>query len=337
MKFQQNNTTNKKKIVILATGGTIVCSGEDEFNVSMDIKMADIIQAIPGIRESAEIEVQEVSNIPSSAMTSRIWIDLATAAQNALNRPDIDAVIVTHGTDTMEESAFFLNMVLKTTKPVVFTGAMRTGTSISADGPANLVNAVALACDEASCCKGVLVCLNGQINTARDCMKTNTLALETFQGRDVGFLGMMVGGVAHYYMQSTRPHTVQTEFSLADLAPGVPFPRVDIVYGYAGDDSGFVSQSIALGARGIVVAGMGNGTISPKMEAALGDAVSHGIVVVRSTRVPAGLVTESVERWKEYGLIPSQGFSPQKARILLQLLLLKGADHQTIDEAFQRY
>jgi len=337
MKQQKQITANKKKIVVLATGGTIVCSGEDEFNVSMDIKMADIIQAIPGIREKARVEVQEVSNIPSSAMTFRIWMDLVSTTQSVLERPDVYGVVVTHGTDTMEETAFFLNLVLKTTKPVVFTGAMRTGTSISTDGPANLLNAVALACDEASCGKGVLVCLNGQINTARDCMKTNTLSLETFQGRDVGFLGLMVGGVAHFYMQSTRPHTTNTEFSLSDFTLGSALPRVDIVYGFADDDGGFVSQAIALGAKGIVVAGTGNGTISPKMEATLGDAVSHGIVVVRSTRVAAGLVTESVDRWKEYGFIPSGGFSPQKARILLQLLLLKGFDHQTIAEAFQRY
>lgn len=333
---------NKPKIVLLGTGGTIVSSGASETQMTgysiQDVQVSDIIRAVPSLKEVAELESVSVCNIPSSCINASIWFDLARECQKACDDESVTGVVITHGTDTMEETAFFLNLVLKTQKPVVLTGAMRPSTALSADGPLNLLNAVRVASDSQSVGKGVLVCLNGIINSARDVTKTNTTAVQTFKSLDFGMLGFVVGNEVCYYTQSTRPHTMATEFSLTDFEGMTDLPCVDIVYAHADDDARLVDAAVQTGARGIIHAGTGHGTISDKVQEALFAAAKKGVVVVRASRVVTGPVLNSLTRWQEAGFIPSRTFSAQKARVLLQLLLLRhGNNVAEIAKRFDLY
>lgn len=333
---------NKPKIVLLGTGGTIVSSGSSETQMTgysiQDVQVNDIVRAVPSLKEVAELECISVCNIPSSCINASIWFDLARACQKACDDESVTGVVITHGTDTMEETAFFLNLVLKTQKPVVLTGAMRPSTALSADGPLNLLNAVRVAAAPESVGKGVLVCLNGIINSARDVTKTNTTAVETFKSFDFGMLGFVVGDEVSYFTQSTRPHTMQTEFSISDFSNRTDLPCVDIIYAHADDDARLVDAAVQTGALGIIHAGTGHGTISDKVQEALFAAAKKGVVIVRASRVVTGPVLNSLARWQDAGFIPARTFSAQKARILLQLLLLRhGNNVAEIAKKFDEY
>ncbi len=238
----------------------------------------------------------------------------------------------------MEETAFFLNLILNTRKPVVLTGSMRPATAISADGYLNILNAVRVAASPLSHDQGVLIVLNGVINSARHTTKTNTLSVETFKAPEFGMLGYVVGNEIEYLTKSLKPHTYQCEFSIEEFNEDETVPRVDIIYAHADDDGTFVEASLANGAQGIVHAGTGHGSISYKMEEALKQASAAGCAVIRASRVPTGAVLEGHARWQDAGFTPSRTLSPMKARILLQLLLKRhGNDRSIIQEAFKRY
>lgn len=332
----------KPHVAIVSTGGTIVSSGASETQMTgysiQGLRVDDLIAAVPSLANVAEITVHPVCNIPSSCINEAVWLRLCEVVQHLADNPNIDGIVITHGTDTMEETAFFLNLVLKSNKPVVITGAMRPATALSADGPLNLYNAVQVAGNEAVCGKGVLIVLNGLITGARDTTKTNTTAVQTFQSRDFGAYGYVIGNDIEFFSQSTKPHTLQTEFTLQDLMKVSSLPRVDIVYAHGGEDGLFINAAVKAGAKGIIYAGTGHGTVSEKAEEALNKAVQAGVMVVRASRTGSGLVLDGLTRWQEAGFIPSRSLSPQKARILLELsIALWGADHNQIAKAFKNY
>jgi L-asparaginase len=236
----------------------------------------------------------------------------------------------------MKETAYFLNLVVKSKKPVVVVGAMRPSTAISADGPINLYNAVILAASKEASGKGVLVCMNDQINGARDVTKTNTSTADTFRAPELGFLGYMQDNKPYFYRESTRMKTIDTEFDVSKLET---LPRVDIVYGYANEDRVAIDAFVAAGAKGIVHAGPGDGSIArPAVEPALIEARKKGIAIVRSSRVGNGVVARNGEaKDDELDFVVADTLNAQKARILLSLALTKTRDAKEIQRMFYTY
>ena len=269
-------------------------------------------------------------------MNNEYWLKLAKRINELLAQDDVDGIVITHGTDTIEETAYFLNLVVKSRKPVVIVGAMRPSTAISADGPVNLYNATILAASEAAVGKGVLVVLNDQINGAREVTKTNTANADTFRSWELGFLGYMQDNKPHFYRQSTRRHTADTEFDVSKLDA---LPAVDIVYGYANMNRTAVDAFVAAGDKGIIHAGVGDGSLArPAVEPALIDARKKGVIIVRSSRVGNGIVARNGEaKDDDLDFVVSDTLNPQKARILLMLALTKTNNTKEIQRMFYTY
>ena len=327
------------KIVVFATGGTIVSSGDDPTQLTgyriKGLNVESLISGVPALKRVADLEAEQIANIDSMSMTSDVWLKLARGIEAAAARDDVDGIVITHGTDTMEETAFFLNLVLKTEKPVVITGAMRPATAISADGPLNLLNAVRVAADPEACGKGVLVVLNDVIVTARDATKLHPTNVATFRGPDLGMIGMISGDDILFIGTSARPHTTASEFSLDDLEGLEKLPRVDILYSHADDDGVFADAAVAAGAQAIVHAGTGNGSIHKETEKALMRAAEKGVLIVRATRTGSGAVTPGIEEWQRAGFVPAGTLNPQKARILAQLVIAKHDHAHEADATLQ--
>jgi L-asparaginase len=269
-------------------------------------------------------------------MNNEAWLKLAKRVNELLARDDVDGIVITHGTDTIEETAYFLNLVVKSRKPVVIVGAMRPGTALSADGPINLYNAAILAGSEEAVGKGVLVTLNDEINGAREVSKTNTATTGTFRNWEMGFLGYMQDNKPHFYRQSTRKHTIDTEFDVSKLES---LPAVDIVYGYANMNRIPIDAFVAAGDKGLVHAGAGDGSLArPAIEPALIDARKKGVVIVRASRVGNGIVARNGEADDDkQDFVVSDTLNPQKARILLMLALTKTSDTKEIQRMFYTY
>ena len=337
----------KKKIILMSTGGTIVSSGESATQTTGyrlgHLSINALLDQLPDLKDKIELEQEAVSHVDSSSMTSEIWLKLARSVQSAVDHDDVDAVVITHGTDTMEETAYFLHLILKTQKPVVITGAMRPATALSADGILNLYNAFQVALDEQSQGLGVLMVLNNTIGSARFSTKTNTTNVATFSGLNTGELGAVIDNAVMYYNRSTRPHTMATPFSVHDFDQDESFPRVDILISHADDDSMLVDAAVAIGTKGIVFAGLGNGCVPDKVlpglkRAGLKRASETGVRVIRSSRVFTGPVFNGLSEWEEAGLISSWNLSAVKSRVLLQLALKKGiTDIDALREMFERY
>lgn len=332
----------KKKIILMSTGGTIVSSGESATQTTGyrlgHLSINALLDQLPDLKDKIELEQEAVSHVDSSSMTSEIWLKLARSVQTAVDRDDVDGVVITHGTDTMEETAYFLHLILKTQKPVVITGAMRPATALSADGILNLYNAFQVALDEQSQGLGVLMVLNNTIGSARFSTKTNTTNVATFSGLNTGELGAVIDNAVMYYNRSTRPHTMATPFSVHDFDQDESFPRVDILISHTDDDSMLVDAAVAIGAKGIVFAGLGNGCVPDKVLPGLKRASEAGVRVIRSSRVFTGPVFNGLSEWEEAGLISSWNLSAVKSRILLQLALKKGiTDIGALREMFERY
>lgn len=333
-----NFANAKPTIAILATGGTIAGSSGGDLNTSYKsgaIGVDKLISAVPELANIANIKGEQISNIGSQAMNNEVWLKLAKRVNEILSNNEADGIVITHGTDTMEETAYFLNLVVKSNKPVVMTGAMRNSDSLSPDGPLNLYNAVNVAMNKESAGKGVLVVMNDEIHSARDVTKMNTTNVDTFKSPNSGKIGVVYYGNVKFYMQPLRKHTTQSEFDVSNLKE---LPRVDIIYDFANMNSDYVNTAINNGAKGIINAGLGNGNIYPATELALGEAVKKGVVVVRSSRVPTGETTQNGETDdKKYGFLTADNLNPQKARILLMLALSMGYSPAQIQECFFKY
>ena len=323
------------KIAILATGGTIAGSidsavattGYTAGVVGVDV----LIKAVPEIQNLAKIEGQQIANIDSSNMRDEIWLKLAQEI-NKLFASGVDGVVITHGTDTMEETAYFLNLTIKSDKSVVLVGAMRPSTAISADGPKNLYNAVALAADKNA--KGVIVAMNDKIQSARAVVKTHTLNVDAFSSPDFGDLGYIVDGKVYFYNNVAKTRTKKAPFNVKNLKE---LPKVDILYSYSNDGSGVAAKALfENGTKGIVVAGSGAGSIHEAQKEVLKELLAKGLKVAVSSRVVAGRVAVS-EADKKLGFISAEDLNPQKARILLMLALTKTNDVKKIQEYFLKY
>jgi L-asparaginase len=327
-------------VTILATGGTIAGTGSTSTTTvgytAATVGVARLIEAVPELKKVANVSGEQVVQIASENMNNETWLKLAKRVNELLAKDDVDGIVITHGTDTIEETAYFLNLVVKSKKPVVIVGAMRPSTAISADGPVNLYDATILAASEAAVGKGVLVMLNDQINGAREVTKTNTSNADTFRSWELGFLGYMQDNKPYFYRQSTRKHTADTEFDVSKLDA---LPAVDIVYGYANMNRLPVDAFVAAGDKGIVHAGVGDGSLArPAVEPALIEARKKGVVIVRSSRVGNGIVARNGEaKDDELDFVVSDTLNPQKARILLMLALTKTSDTKEIQRMFYTY
>src|ERR1700682_195835 len=327
-------------VMVLATGGTIAGTGASSTTVvgytAATVGIERLLNAVPELKTVANVKGEQVFQIASENMNNDYWLKLAKHVNALLAQDDVDGIVITHGTDTIEETSYFLNLVVKSRKPVVIVGSMRPSTAISADGPINIYNGVATAASPDAAGKGVLVVLNDQINGARDVTKTNTSNTDTFRNWELGFMGYMRDGVPHFYRVSTRKNTVETEFDVSGT--DVP-PQVDIVYGYVNMNGIAVDAFVAAGARAIIYAGTGEGTVADSgIESALIEARKKGVVVVRSSRVGNGLVTRSAEnRDDEFGFVVADTLSPQKARILAMLALTKTHDVGQIQRMVYEY
>jgi L-asparaginase len=332
------DTSNKPNVVILATGGTIAgaaASGTQAGYTSGAVNIDTMIAGVPGIMNLANIKGEQISNVGSQDMTFDILLKLAKRINALAQSPEVDGIVVTHGTDTMEESAYFLNLTAKTDKPIVMVGSMRPSTAVSADGPLNLYNAVGVAADPKAKGRGVLVVMNDSIHGAHSLTKTSTTAVQTFMSPDRGLVGVANYGKNDFYTSPQWKHTSESEFDITNVTE---LPRVDIIFTSLDSSPDLIDAAVANGAKGIVIAGVGNGNMNKASLTAAGNAVKKGVTVVRSSRVATGAVGRDVEiKDDEYGFIASDELNPQKARILLSLALLKRQTPQQIQQLFYTY
>ena len=328
----------KANVVILATGGTIAgaaSSGTQAGYKSGAVTIDAMIAAVPGIDKLAVIKGEQISNVGSQDMSFDILLKVAKRINELAKTNGVDGFVITHGTDTLEESAFFLNLTVKTDKPVVMVGSMRPSTAVSADGPLNLYNAVAVAADPKAKGRGVLVVMNDWIHGAHSLTKTSTTAVQTFLSPVRGLVGTTTYGKQDYYTTPSWKHTTATEF---DISAVTTIPRVDIIYASADSSSDLIDAAVEKGAKGIVIAGVGNGNMNKASVDAAAAAVKKGVVVVRSSRVTTGAVGRNVELDDDkLGFIASDELNPQKARILLGLALLKPHKPAELQTMFQTY
>jgi L-asparaginase len=328
----------RANIVVLATGGTIAgaaATGTQAAYTSGAVTIDTMLAAVPGIKDLANIKGEQISNVGSQDMTVDIMLTLAKRINTLLAQNDIDGIVVTHGTDTLEETAFFLNLVVKSEKPVVMVGSMRPSTAVSADGPLNLFDAVGVAADPNSAGRGVLVVMNDWIHGAHSLTKTSTTAIQTFMSPLRGLVGVSSYGKNDFYNTPHWTHTTGSEFDVASVSK---LPRVDILFAYSDMASDLIDASVANGSKGIVIAGVGNGNMNKASLEAAARAAKKGVVVVRSSRVVTGTVGRNVEvNDDEMNLVASDELNPQKSRILLMLALLKTRPLAEIQDLFYRY
>ena len=321
-------------VTVLSTGGTIASKHDPlKGGYLPALSGEDLVAAVPAIKKIAQVQVEQISNISSSDMTPEIWIRLAARVNELLAKPEIAGIVVTHGTNTLEETAYFLDLTTTSTKPVILVGAERPASDSDSDGPRNLFDAIRVAIAPEALSKGVMVVMNGQINAARDVTKTNTSQVETFRGLEFGELGVVDAQSVRFYRAPLRRQTIAVD-SKTQLG------SVAIVMSYAGADGLVIRAMLRDGAvQGLVIAGLGLGGVPGSMFDAIKEARARGIPVVISTRVPTGRVFPlsankgSALTLKQIGCVLADNLSPQKARILLMLALTKTHD----PEALQKY
>jgi len=326
------------RVIILATGGTIAGAGAASDRAGYTagkIPIDDLIGAIPTVKKIANITGEQIASVGSQDMTIDIWKKLAVRANQIFKNNEADAIVVTHGTDTQEETGYFLDLLVASEKPVVLTGSMRPATAISADGPKNLYDTITVAIDPKSKGRGVLVSFNEGIFDSREVMKLSTTKTNAFGSPNTGPIGQAYDGRVEYYSSSAREVNVNTPFSVnADTK----LPRVDIVYMYADAPADMIDLLISKKVDGIVTAGVGNGNFNKAFTEAVKRAVAAGIIVCRASRTPSGRVVLHDEiNDDELGTIVSDDLTPQKARILLMLGLTKTKDKKQLQDYFFKY
>ena len=324
------------RIIILATGGTIAGSGASATKAAYTagkVPIDDLLNAVPQIHAYGKITGEQIAQIGSQDMNVVTWLKLSNRINQIFKENLADAVVVTHGTDTQEETAYFLDLTVMSDKPVVIVGAMRPSTAMSQDGNRNLLDAVMVAANTKSQGKGVVVAMDEKIYDARDVTKTSTTNLETFQSRNFGPIGLIYDGKVNYYYQSLR--NPSRKFDVAKLNS---LPQVEIVYGYADASPNPVYCMINSGPKGIVYAGMGNGNFGEPVGKALAEAAKKGILVCRSARAGSGRITLDNEvKDAELGFVVSDDLNPQKSRVLLMLSLTETSDRAKIQQNFFDY
>jgi L-asparaginase type II len=328
-----------RNVTILATGGTIAGTGATSTTTvgytAATVGVQALIKAVPELANVANVSGEQVFQIASESMTNDHWLTLAKRINTLLAQPDVDGIVITHGTDTLEETAYFLNLVVKSRKPVVLVGSMRPSTAMSADGPINLYNAVQVAASPEAVGKGVLVVMNDQIHAAREVTKTNTTTPDTFKTSELGMLGYVQGSRVAFYRASLRKHTADTEFDVSKLQA---LPQVDISYTYANVGPAAVNAFVASGDKGLIHAAVGDGSIPANLKPALVAAREKGVVIVRASRVGQGIVARNGEaNDDQLDFVVADTLNPQKARILLMLALTRTSDTKDIQRMFYTY
>ncbi|WP_281215873.1 type II asparaginase [Bacillus altitudinis] len=332
-------TGNKSlsNIKVLATGGTIAGSSDSNTDTtgykSGALGIDKVIASVPQLKDIANVTGEQVANVGSENVDNTLLLKLAKRVNQLLNDDQVDGIVVTHGTDTLEETAYFLHLVVKSDKPVVVVGSMRPASAISADGPLNLYHAVKIASTKEAKGKGVMVTLNDRIASARFITKTNTTTTDSFKSLEQGYIGEVAGEVVSFYNEPTRKHTADSEFDISKLKE---LPQVDILYGYQNDQKYVYDAAVKAGAKGIVVAAAGNGTMSTEAINGATDAVKKDVVIVRSSRAGNGIVTHE-KMDDEHHFVSSDSLNPQKARILLMLALTKTNDPDKIQSYYEQY
>lgn len=322
-----------RKIMMIGTGGTIAGTGNGSSALTEyragSIGVDDLMQAVPALAEYGPFESVQFSNIDSSEMSPYRWVRLALLVNEVAKRDDISGIVITHGTDTMEETAYFLQLTVNTNKPIVMTGSMRPATALSADGPVNLLQAVQVARSKNAWNQGVLVVMNGYIDSAREVAKLHTTDMATFGNAQLGHMGCVQNGKAYFYYTPCRTHTSDSEFILREE---VELPTVGIVNLYGGMDTEILSV-VANRSQGLVIGGFGHGTLPQGVRNALKKIT---IPKVRSSRIGNGIVSSNSLDVKE-GFIVSDSLSPVKARILLMLALQKEQSREELERIFDTY
>jgi L-asparaginase len=325
-------------VVVLATGGTIAGKAGSDVQAgytSGQVGVKELLDAVPQAKKLAHLRGEQISNIGSQDMNDSVWIALADRINTLLAQDDVDGIVITHGTDTIEETAYFLNLVTKSKKPVVLTAAMRPATALSADGPLNFFNAVAVAANKDAHGRGVLVVVNDWIHGAASLTKTSTTAVQTFMSPMSGLIGTVAYGEIEWLREPIGKNTVNSEFSVNKTTV---LPRVDIIMAYENMDGALINSAAIAGAKGIVIAGVGNGNMTKAALDAAAAQAKKGIVVVRSSRVTTGQVGRDVEVDDDkYGFVASLALNPQKARVLLRLALMKTNSPMSIQHMFDTY
>jgi L-asparaginase len=326
------------RVIILATGGTIAGAGKSSDRAGYTagkIPIDDLIGSIPTVKKVADITGEQIASVGSQDMTTDIWKKLAVRANEIFAKNEADAIVVTHGTDTQEETGYFLDLLVNSKKPVVLTGSMRPATAISADGPKNLYDAITVAVSPKSVGRGVLISFNEGIFDAREVMKLSTTKVNAFGSPNSGPIGQVYDGKVEYYSTSVRQVTESSPFSIKS---DTKLPRVDIVYMYADAPSDQIDMLINKKVDGIVIAGVGNGNFNKAYMDAVKRAIQAGVIVCRASRTPSGrVVLEDEINDEELGTIVSDDLTPQKARILLMLGLTKSRDKKTLQKYFFTY
>src|SRR6476469_4199252 len=321
------------RVIILATGGTIAGAGASADRAGYTagkIPIEDLIGAIPTVKKIATITGEQISSVGSQDMTIDIWKKLAVRINEIIAKKQADAIVVTHGTDTQEETAYFLDLVVPSAMPVVLTGSMRPATAISADGPKNLYDAITVAINPKSKGRGVLVSFNEGIFDGREVMKMSTTFTNAFGSPNTGPIGHAYDGKVEYYANATREVNPQNPVV---IKADTKLPRVDIVYMYADAPSDMIDMLIAKKVDGIVIAGVGNGNFNKAYMDAVKRAVQAGIVVCRASRTHSGrVVLEDEINDDELGTIVSDDLTPQKARVMLMLGLTKTKDRKQLQD-----
>jgi L-asparaginase len=294
-----------------------------------------MINAIPDAKKLANIKGEQISNVGSQDMSFEIMMKIANRINELEKSGDVDGIVITHGTDTMEETAYFLNLVSKATKPIVLVGSMRPSTAISPDGPLNLYNAIAVAADPNAKGHGVMLVMNDWIHSAQTIVKVNTTAVQTFMSPMQGLIGTTNYGKNEFYRKPNKKYGAENAFSIQGAKK---LPRVDIVYGCVDMSADLIDASVEKGAKGIVIAGVGNGNMTKAALDACKRANQKGVTVVRSTRVATGDVSRDVEvKDNEVGTLASYELNPQKSRILLSVALLEKRSPEEIQKFFLCY
>jgi L-asparaginase len=329
----------KPVVRLIATGGTIAMKIDPVKKAPVPaISGDDLVATVPEIAQVARVEVENLSNVPSDYMDPERWTQLTQAVQKALARPEIAGVIVSHGTDTLEETGYWLDLTVASDKPIVLIGAQRNASERDFDGPRNLLNAARIAVSPEARGKGAMIALDDKINAARDAVKTQTSDVDTFKSGELGLLGVADRDRVIFYRAPLR----RQHIALHALKEGEKLPRVDIVAMYGGVDGALVRAAVAAGAKGLVIQAAGWGNVNIPMYEAIGEAIKKGVPVVISTRVWTGRVQPNYgfkgggQTLQEEGAVFADNLSPQKARILLLLALHSGANPKELQRLFDR-
>ena len=325
-------------VVILATGGTIAGAGASAANsatyAAAKVPVDKLIAGLPEISKVANVRGEQVFQIASESFTNDNLVVLAKRVSALSKQADVDGIVITHGTDTLEETAYFLNLVVRTAKPIIVVGSMRPGTALSADGALNLYDAVNVAASKDAGGKGVLVTMNDEIQSGRDVSKVVNIKTEAFKSQ-WGPLGMIVEGRNYWFRAPVKRHTTQSEFNIDEITA---LPAVEIVYGYGSVPATAIDAFGKSGVKALVHAGTGNGSVADRIVPVLQKLRGDGVQIIRSSRVSDGFVIRNAEQPDDkYDWVVAHDLKPQKARILAMVALTKTNDPKQLQRIFWEY